>query len=80
MSDAPQLLLAHHLKKLRLPTFLSEHAKLARQCAEENVDHVSYLLRLCELDLIERERRIGLPPQKWRAFLIDFANQRSGNG
>ena len=58
MSDAPQLLLAHHLKKLRLPTFLSEHAKLARQCAEENVDHVSYLLRLCELELIERERRM----------------------
>ena len=58
MSDAPQLLLAHHLKKLRLPTFLSEHAKLARQCAEENVDHVSYLLRLSELELIERERRM----------------------
>jgi DNA replication protein DnaC len=58
MSDAPQLLLAHHLKKLRLPTFLSEYAKLAHQCAEENVDHVSYLLRLSELELIERERRM----------------------
>jgi hypothetical protein len=32
MTDAPQVLLAHHLKKLRLPTFLSEHDKLARQC------------------------------------------------
>ncbi|MGI9525376.1 MAG: IS21-like element helper ATPase IstB [Hyphomicrobiaceae bacterium] len=58
MSDTPQLLLAHHLKKLRLPTFLAEHAKLARQCAEENVDHVSYLLRLSELELIERERKM----------------------
>ena len=58
MSDTPQLLLAHHLKTLRLPTFLAEHAKLARQCAEENVDHVSYLLRLSELELIERERRM----------------------
>lgn len=58
MSDAPQLLLTHHLKKLRLPTFLAEHTKLARQCAEDNVDHVSYLLRLSELELIERERRM----------------------
>ncbi|MFY0613805.1 MAG: ATP-binding protein [Hyphomicrobiaceae bacterium] len=58
MSDAPQMLLAHHLKKLRLPTFLAEHAKLARQCAEDNVDHVSYLLRLSKLELIERERRM----------------------
>lgn len=58
MTDAPQVLLAHHLKKLRLPTFLSEHDKLARQCAAEGKDHVQYLLRLCELELIERERRM----------------------
>jgi DNA replication protein DnaC len=58
MTDTPQLLLAHHLKKLRLPTFLSEYDKIARQCAAENVDHTRYLLRLCELELIERERRM----------------------
>ena len=58
MMDAPQVLLAPHLKKLRLPTFLSEHDKLARQCAAEGKDHVQYLLRLCELELIERERRM----------------------
>jgi DNA replication protein DnaC len=58
MTDAPQVLLTHHLKKLRLPTFLSEHGKLARQCAAEGKDHVQYLLRLCELELIERERRM----------------------
>ncbi len=58
MTDTPQLLLEHHLKKLRLPTFLSEYDKLARQCAAENVDHSSYLLRLSELELIERERRM----------------------
>ena len=58
MTDAPQVLLAHHLKKLRLPTFMSEHDKLARQCAAEGKDHVQYLLRLCELELIERERRM----------------------
>ena len=29
MSDTPQLLLAHHLKALRLPTFLREYDKIA---------------------------------------------------
>jgi DNA replication protein DnaC len=58
MTDSPQVLLQHHLKKLRLPTFQSEYSKLARQCAAENKDHVQYLLRLCELELIERERRM----------------------
>jgi len=33
VSDPPQLLLAHHLKALKLPTFLREHDKLARQRA-----------------------------------------------
>jgi len=58
MTDTPQLLLAHHLKALKLPTFLREYDKLARQCAAEGVDHVRYLLRLAELELIERERRM----------------------
>ncbi|GAG51336.1 unnamed protein product, partial [marine sediment metagenome] len=58
MTDTPQVLLQHHLKKLRLPTINSEYDKLARQCAAENKDHVHYLLRLCELELIERERRM----------------------
>ncbi len=56
MSDTPQVLLAHHLKTLKLPTFLREYDKLARQCAAESVDHVRYLVRLAELELIERER------------------------
>ena len=56
-SPAPELLLAHHLKTLKLPTFLREHDKLARQCAAEGVDHVRYLARLVELELIDRERR-----------------------
>ena len=58
MSDTPQLLLTHHLKALKLPTFLSEYDKVARQCAEEGVDHTRYLLRLSELELIDRERRM----------------------
>ena len=58
MSDTPQLLLSHHLKVLKLPTFLREYDKLARQCAAEGVDHVRYLARLSELELIDRERRM----------------------
>ena len=58
MSDAPELLLAHHLKALRLPTFLREYDKQARICAAEGVDHVRYLARLTELELIDRERRM----------------------
>ena len=57
-ADAPQILLAHHLKALKLPTFLREHEKLARQCAAEGVDHTRYLQRLAELELIDRERRL----------------------
>ena len=58
MSDTPQLLPAHHLKALKLPAFLREYDKQARQCAAEGVDHVRYLVRLTELELIDRERRM----------------------
>ena len=58
MTDTPQLLLAHHLKSLRLPTFLREYDKVAKQCAAEGIDHSRYLLRLAELGLIDRERRM----------------------
>lgn len=57
-ADTPQILLAHHLKALKLPTFLREYDKLARQCATEGVDHTRYLQRLAELELIDRERRL----------------------
>jgi DNA replication protein DnaC len=58
MSTTPQVLLHHHLKALKLPTFLREYDKLARQCAQEGVDYTGYLLRLVELEVIERERRM----------------------
>ena len=58
MINAPEPLLAHHLKMLRLPTFLREHDKQARIRAVEGVDHVRYLARLTELELIDRERRM----------------------
>jgi DNA replication protein DnaC len=54
----PQVLLAHHLKQLRLPTVLREYDKVARECARDGADHPRYLLRLLELELIDRERRL----------------------
>lgn len=51
------VLLRHHLKSLKLPTMLGECEKVAGRCAADNVDHLGYLLQLCELELIDRERR-----------------------
>jgi DNA replication protein DnaC len=51
------VLLKHHLKALKLPTITSECEKVASRCAIENVDHLGFLLQLCELELIDRERR-----------------------
>lgn len=53
----PQVLLAHHLKSLKLPTFAREYEKVAFECVREQVDHPRYLLRLCELERIDRDRR-----------------------
>ncbi len=57
-ADTPQVLLEHHLKVLKLPTFLAEYERQAREGAAEGIDHPRYLLRLAELELIERERRL----------------------
>ncbi len=37
---------------------LREYQKVARQCAAEGLDHVRFLTRLVELELIDRERRM----------------------
>ena len=54
----PRVLLAHHLRQLKLPTFLREYEKVAAEAARERLDHVRFLLRLVELELIDRERRM----------------------
>lgn len=55
--NTPQLLLDHHLKALRLPTMLREYDKVAQQCAAEAADYLRFLLRLVELELLDRDRR-----------------------
>ena len=56
-TEVPEILLSHYLKTLKLPTFQREYQKLARQCATEGIDHVGYLTRLSEREMIERDRR-----------------------
>jgi DNA replication protein DnaC len=56
-TEVPEILLSHYLKTLKLPTFQREYLKLARLCATEGVDHVGYLTRLSEREMIERDRR-----------------------
>ena len=58
MNDRSTLLLEHHLKELKLPSFLREYGKMAAQCAAEGMDHPQYLLRLAELELIDRHQRM----------------------
>jgi DNA replication protein DnaC len=80
------VLLKHHLKALRLPTMTAECEKVARRCAAEDVDHLGFLLQLCELELIERERRAAQRRLKAARFptvktleAFDFASAPSLN-
>jgi len=51
------VLLHHHLKALRLPTIGAECEKVAHRAASDNIDHLTYLLQVTELELLERERK-----------------------
>ena len=53
----PTLLLNHYLKQLRLPTMLREYKTTAHACAQENKDHIAFLLQLVERETFEREQR-----------------------
>lgn len=55
--QVPQVLLEYYLKSLRLPTFNREYDKVAAQCAQQGVDHPRFLLRLCELEVLERQQK-----------------------
>ena len=80
------MLLKHHLKALKLPTLHAECEKVASRCAHDNVDHLGFLLQLCELELIEREKRSAERRLKDARFpnlktleAFDFAAQPSLN-
>ena len=44
MSQRSTLLLEHHLKELKLPSFLREYGKVAAQCAAENADQPDFVM------------------------------------
>jgi DNA replication protein DnaC len=57
MTASPTVLLDHYLKQLKLPTILREYGSVAAVCTREGQDHLAFLLRLVERELIEREQR-----------------------
>ena len=82
----PAVLLEHYLKQLRLPTVLREYARLAGACAQDRSDYPTYLLRLAEREVIEREHRAAERRVKAAGFPViktldtfDFAAQPSVN-
>lgn len=87
MSKNPSvLLLEHHLKELKLPTFLRDYDSVGTVCSQERCDYPTYLLRLAERELIDRERRATERRIKEAAFPVlktietfDFAAQTSIN-
>lgn len=85
-SVAPQVLLANHFKTLKLPTFAREYEKVALESAQDRADYPRYLLRLCELERIDRERRnmerrirLARFPQTKSLDTFDFTAQPSLN-
>jgi len=85
-SVTPAVLLAGHLKALKQPTFAHEYDKVAASAAYDRADYPRYLLRLCELERIDRERRMverrirqAKFPQVKSIDTLDFAAQPSLN-
>ncbi len=85
-AQAATVLLEHHLKQLKLPTVLREYKTLASLCAQERSDYPTYLLRLAERELIDREQRASERRIKAARFPVlktletfDFSAQPSIN-
>ena len=84
--DKATVLLDFHLKKLRLPTILREYAAMAKVCRDDRSDFQTYLLRLTERELLDREKRAAERRIKQACFPVvktidtfDFKAQPSIN-
>jgi len=84
--DKPTVLLEYYLKKLRLPTMLREYASMASICQKDRTDFPTYLLRLVERELLDREKRAAERRVKDASFPVlktidtfDFKAQPSIN-
>jgi DNA replication protein DnaC len=82
----PMILLEHYLKQLRLPTVLRDYVALAAVCSKERADYPTYLQRLLERELLDRERRAAERRVKAARFPVlktldgfDFTAQPSIN-
>ena len=80
------VLLEHHLKQLKLPTILKEYQLLAKSCSRQKCDYPTYLLRLCEKELADRQKRAmdrriqaAKFPMLKTIDSFDFASQKSVN-
>jgi DNA replication protein DnaC len=80
------ILLDHYLKTLALPTVLREHTRVAALCEADRADYATYLLRLVEREVADRERRAAERRVKAAHFPVpktldtfDFAAQPSVN-
>ena len=82
----PAVLLEHYLKQLKPLTVLREYARLAAVCTQDRSDYATYLLRLAEREVIDREHRAAERRVKAAGFPVlktldtfDFAAQPSVN-
>jgi len=80
------VLLEHYLKQLKLPSMLREYDKAAAICQGERADYQTYLLRLAEVEIADRERRAAERRVKAARFPViktldtfDFGAQPSIN-
>lgn len=85
-TNASNVLLEHHLKQLKLPTVLREYGAIAATCIKDRADYPTYLLRLTERELLDRERKAAERRIKEAGFPVvktldtfDFTAQPSIN-
>ena len=64
VTQPPTILLDHYLKQLKLPTMLREYQSVAALCAREGQDHIAYLARLVERELIDRPTAMDVAPNR----------------
>ena len=64
------VLLEHYLKTLKLPSILREHRKMAAVCQAEGADYATYLLRLIEQEIHDREQRAAERRLKSASFPV----------
>ena len=71
MSKCNTVLLESHLKTLRLPTFVKEYAKAAKQAGERGESHEVFLEQLAELEVNQRDSKASVRRLKQAGFACE---------